>query len=288
MTLTPPPASEPAPVSNTAGGPTAADLSIRVAAVGDLHATSQSTGTFHRELLGAAADADVVLVAGDVTHNGRPEEARCVADQLRDLGAPVVATLGNHDHHSGHPEEVAAILAAAGVRVLEGTGVVLTIRGVRLGIGGVKGFGGGFPVSGVLHEFGEPQMKGFVAHARESAEALAAALAGLAADVRVALSHYAPVPDTLAGEPLGLWPALGSHLLGQAIDRSGVALAVHGHAHHGTGHGRTPGGVPVRNVARQVLQGPYGLYRLTSHARGWTVTDIGVPPQRCHHTKDDR
>jgi Icc-related predicted phosphoesterase len=235
--------------------------SIRIAAVGDLHATTQTGGKFRPGLLCAAAEADILLLAGDLTNNGQPEEARCVADELRDLGVVTAATLGNHDHHHGCPDEVAAILAGAGVQMLEGAGIVLTIRGMRLGIAGVKGFGGGFP-GAILHEFGEPQMKAFVSHARGSAEALEAALTELEADVRVAVTHYAPVPDTLAGEPLGLRPVLGSHLLDQAIDRSGATLAVHGHAHHGKELGATPGGVQVRNVARQVIQAPYALYTI--------------------------
>lgn len=226
---------------------------IRVAAVGDLHTTTQAAGRYRPGLQRAAQESDLLLLAGDLTHMGQLDEARCLAGEVRDMGRTAAAVLGNHDFQDGRQRTITDILTAAGIHVLEGTALVLTVRGVRVGVAGVKGGGGGFP-GGLIHEFGEPEVKAFAAAGRRAAETLATALAGLDADLRIVLTHYAPVPDTLAGEPRELYPVLGNHQLGQVIDRAGgVALAVHGHAHHGSEHGTTPGGTPVRNVAQHVI-----------------------------------
>jgi Icc-related predicted phosphoesterase len=147
--------------------------------------------------------------------------------------------------------------------VLEGQGTVVPVNGSRLGVAGVKGFGGGF-AGACATPFGEPEMKVFVEHTRRTADQLERALATLEADARVALVHYAPVPDTLEGERLEIYPFLGSYLLGEAIDRAGADLAVHGHAHAGTEKGATATGVPVRNVAMPVIGDAYRVYCLGS------------------------
>jgi Icc-related predicted phosphoesterase len=128
-------------------------------------------------------------------------------------------------------------------------------------VAGVKGFGGGF-AGRCASDFGEPEMKAFVRTTRESADALAAALLSLECDSLVALTHYSPVPDTLAGEPPEIYPFLGCYQLGQAIDSAPTALALHGHAHHGTERGTTPGGVRVRNVAHPVIKQAYSVFHL--------------------------
>jgi Icc-related predicted phosphoesterase len=130
-----------------------------------------------------------------------------------------------------------------------------------LGVAGTVGFGGGFP-SGMVADFGEPEMKAFAARGRALAAGLGEALRTLDCDVAVALTHYAPVPQTLEGEPREIYPFLGSHLLADVIDSCGVALALHGHAHAGSPDGRTPGGVPVHNVARPLLHRPYRVFPL--------------------------
>jgi Icc-related predicted phosphoesterase len=147
--------------------------------------------------------------------------------------------------------------------VLEGAGTVLELNGHTLGIAGAKGFGGGF-AGACASKFGEREMKNFVGTTEATAERLGAALRGLECDALVALTHYAPVPETLVGEPLEIYPFLGSYLLGQAIDSAPTALALHGHAHHGSERGRTPGGVPVRNVAHPVIKQAYNVYQLLS------------------------
>jgi Icc-related predicted phosphoesterase len=242
---------------------------IRVAAVGDIHLGPGSQGVLRPSFETLPECADILLLAGDLTRHGTPEEARVVAQEIRSLAVPVVAVLGNHDHHDDRPDEVTAVLEDAGAQVLEGRGTVVTSGGTRIGVAGTKGFGGGF-VGRCAGEFGEPVMKEFVRYSRLSADALRASLAALAeqdCDVRIALTHYSPVPDTLAGEPPEIYPFLGSYLLAEAIDTAGADLAVHGHAHAGTEHGMTSGGVKVRNVAQPVIGRAFHVYHLPVRER---------------------
>jgi Icc-related predicted phosphoesterase len=234
---------------------------IRIAAVGDVHLDADVVGRYRPALDQLPDVADVLLLAGDLTRHGTESEARCVATEFGGLGVPVIAVLGNHDHQSDQAPQVTRVLTDAGITVLEGEGTVLDCGGRRLGVAGVKGFGGGF-AGACASNFGEPEMKAFVAHTTAAADALGAALRGLDCDVRVALTHYAPVPDTLVGEPLEIYPFLGCYQLGQAIDSAPTALALHGHAHAGTEKGRTPGGVRVRNVAHPVIKQAYSVYHL--------------------------
>jgi Icc-related predicted phosphoesterase len=197
----------------------------------------------------------VLLLAGDLTRRGEVTEARVLADELRGLSVPVVAVLGNHDFHLDADREVRAVLEDSGVCVLEGESVTLEIDGQQVGIAGVKGFGGGFAGASAT-EFGEPEMKAFVAATRRSAESLERALTRLRGMARVALLHYSPVEGTLVGERGGVWPFLGSYLLAEAVDRAGADLVVHGHAHAGSTRAVTPAGIPVYNVAQAVIGTP--------------------------------
>jgi len=237
------------------------DGALRVAAVGDVHMDQDVVGRYRPALANLAGCADVLLLAGDLTRHGTPDEARCVATEFGGLDVPVIAVLGNHDYHSDAEEDVTAILKEAGIEVLEGAGTVVPTERGRIGVAGVKGFGGGF-AGRCATAFGEPETKAFVHTAERSADSLAKALRALDCDVRVALTHYAPVPDTLHGEPLEIYPFLGSHLLGEAIDATGTDLAVHGHAHAGCERGTTPGGVRVRNVAHPVIRQAYSVFRV--------------------------
>jgi Icc-related predicted phosphoesterase len=169
--------------------------------------------------------------------------------------------LGNHDFESDRVEALVKLLDDAGVRVLEGDAAVVEVGGETLGVAGTKGFGGGF-AGACGSDFGEPEMKAFVRHTRALADDLHRALASLRVDVRVALTHFAPVKDTLVGERPEIYPFLGSYLLGEAIDAAGADLIVHGHAHNGIEKGVTPGGIPVRNVALPVLKTAYAVYCL--------------------------
>ena len=239
---------------------------IRVAAVGDVHFAADVTGSLRPQLDRVHEHADVLLLAGDLTRVGLPEEAKALADELAGVRIPTVAVLGNHDYHADCEEEVTNVLASAGVRVLEGDSVELDVAGgERLGVAGVKGFGVGFPGASAS-DFGEPEMKAFVHTARESADQLRGAVDGLDTDRRVALLHYAPVEDTLQGERLEIWPFLGSYLLAEAVDAAGADLVVHGHAHGGSEKGMTPGGVHVRNVAQAVIRSAYRVYCLADRS----------------------
>jgi Icc-related predicted phosphoesterase len=237
---------------------------IRIAAMGDVHAGVDSHGQIAPGFADIGERADVLLLAGDLTCHGTREEAAVLVHELAAVPIPMVAVLGNHDHHCDQPDEVVATLTEAGIQVLEGDHLVLDVADARLGVAGVKGFGGGF-TGACASAFGEPEMKAFVEHTRRIADTLESSLAELdliGADVRVALLHYSPVPETLVGERLEIYPFLGSYLLAEAIDRVGAHLALHGHAHAGTEHGATPGGVPVRNVAQPVLGAAYRVYAL--------------------------
>jgi Icc-related predicted phosphoesterase len=238
---------------------------IRIAAVADVHMDDDVLGRFRPALRELPDQADALLLGGDLTRHGSAAEARCVAKEFGRLGVPVVAVLGNHDYHCDRVPQVVEILGEVGITVLEGSGVVLDTPGGRLGVAGAKGFGGGF-AGRCASEFGEPEMKAFIRTTCDIADKLGACLRDLDCDMLVALTHYAPVPDTLAGEPLEIYPFLGSYLLGQAIDSAPTALAVHGHAHHGSERGTTPGGVRVRNVAHPVIKQAYSVFHLgTEH-----------------------
>ncbi|BCJ51721.1 hypothetical protein Asp14428_31960 [Actinoplanes sp. NBRC 14428] len=236
---------------------------IRIAAVGDVHVDKDVLGRYRPALEQLPDVADVLLIAGDLTRHGTVEEAKCMATEFGDLAVPVVVVLGNHDHQSDLQDDVSRVLTDSGLTVLEGDGTVLELNGHRLGVAGAKGFGGGF-AGACASSFGEREMKNFVGTTEAIAERLGAALRGLECDALVALTHYAPVPETLVGEPLEIYPFLGSYLLGRAIDSAPTALALHGHAHHGSERGRTPGGVPVRNVAHPVIKQAYNVYQLLS------------------------
>jgi Icc-related predicted phosphoesterase len=234
---------------------------IRVAAVGDLHYGVGSADILRPSLEHLPERADLLLLAGDLTRCGGAEEVKLLAADLRQLSIPVVAVLGNHDYHADREQEVRAVLERANVRVLEGESVTLDVNETSVGIAGTKGFGGGFR-GAHGSDFGEPEMKAFVRHTRTLAERLEVALGSLKSDIRIALLHYSPIEATLVGERLEIYPFLGSYLLAEAIDRAGADIVFHGHAHHGSERGRTPGGVPVRNVAQPVIRHAYNVYSI--------------------------
>ena len=232
---------------------------IRVAAVGDLHVGTDAHAQWRDALKPVSDEADVLLIAGDLTRIGTPEEGRAVASALELVSIPIVAVLGNHDYHGGCEEEICGILGARGVHVLEGTTACIDVGDARVGIAGSKGFGGGF-VNACGSDFGEPEMKAFIRHTAAVSGQLRRSLDSLDVDLRVALLHYSPIPETLQGEHLQIYPFLGSHLLGEAVDRAGADLVVHGHAHAGSERGATPGGAAVRNVAQPVIHSAYRVY----------------------------
>jgi Icc-related predicted phosphoesterase len=238
---------------------TEAKGTITLAAIGDLHVSEHSENEF-RDLFAEMSEmADVAALCGDLTNFGKVREAEILAEDLKHLTIPTVAVLGNHDVEAGETEEVLRILEQAGVIVLDEQAVV--IEGV--GFAGVKGFLGGFG-RGELGAFGEDAIKAFVDEARNEARKLENALRSLRTDRAVAVLHYAPIAGTVEGEPLEIYPFLGSSRLANAVDRfDNVKAVVHGHAHRGRYEGATPRGVPVYNCARFVLEAelarPYAL-----------------------------
>lgn len=247
---------------------------VRFAAVGDLHVTKDSHGTLRSLFAQASEAADALLLTGDLTDYGTAEEAQVLADELAVVKIPIVAVLGNHDYESGTPEAVIERLAHVGVRVLDGE--ACEIEGV--GIAGVKGFAGGFG-RGSLGAWGEPAIKMFVQEALHEAMKLESALAKLRTARKIALLHYSPVSGTVAGEPVEIFPFLGSSRLEEPLLRYPVDAVFHGHAHRGTLEGKTINGVPVFNVARPLLlrsrpdQAPFRLFDLPREA-----ADVPAPP----------
>jgi Icc-related predicted phosphoesterase len=222
-----------------------AGVSVRVAAVGDLHCTRTSQGAFQTLFSRIAESAEVLLLAGDLTDYGLPEEARVLAKELSAVRLPTAAVLGNHDFESERQDEIRQILTDAGVTVLDGDACELH----GIGFAGVKGFGGGFGQR-ALGPWGEPIIKQFV---HEAALKLEAALARLRTERIVALLHYAPVQQTVDGEPLEIHPFVGSSRLEEPLGRYPVSFVIHGHAHRGQLEGRTKSGVPVYNVSMPLL-----------------------------------
>jgi Icc-related predicted phosphoesterase len=230
---------------------------LRIAAIGDLHVREDEPPQYAELFEEVSRRADVLLLAGDLTDLGKPQEARILAEQLRACRIPIVGVLGNHDFECEAADEVAAILKDAGLRLLDGQ--VTEVDGV--GFAGVKGFVGGFGRR-MLGSFGEPAIKAMVAESVNEAIRLENALRQVASKRACVLLHYAPIPETVQGEPLEIFPFLGSSRLAETIDRFKVSAVVHGHAHRGAYHGRTPGGVPVYNVARHIEKPtgrPYAL-----------------------------
>ena len=222
---------------------------LRIAAIGDLHVSKSSQGAFHALFAQISQTADVLLLCGDFTDYGLPDEARVLARELTStVKIPVIAVLGNHDYESGKQDEIRQILTDAGVTVLDGEAT--EVHGV--GFAGVKGFAGGFG-RGALGPWGEHAIKQFVQEAVDEALKLEAALARLRTTRRVAMMHYSPVRATVEGEPQEIFPYLGSSRLEEPINRYRVTAVFHGHAHRGTAEGRTSTGVPVYNVSMPLM-----------------------------------
>jgi Icc-related predicted phosphoesterase len=236
---------------------------VRIAAVGDVHAAP-----FDRAAAGAAvaaaADADCLLIAGDLTATGEPEEAAVLAEILAKSTVPVLYVLGNHDWHANRVPELREVLDGSGARMLERDHAELQVDGRTVGIVGLKGFVGGFAGSS-LPDFGEPLLRQVHAVATTDVVALDSGLDAVAhCDVRVVLLHYAPTDATLAGEPVGIHAFLGNARMAAPIAEHRPHLVLHGHAHSGTFAGDIDG-VPVHNVAAQLLDGPVHVFELGGH-----------------------
>ena len=251
---------------------------VRIAAVSDIHYSKDSHGAMQPLFEQITESADVLVLPGDLTDYGLAEEAKVLA---RDLTAtvkiPVIAVLGNHDYESDQPAELVKILSDAGVRMLDGD----TFETHGVGFAGVRGFCGGFG-RGALGAWGEPIIKQFVHEAVNEALKLEAALARLRTEHRIAILHYAPIRDTVEGEALEIFPFLGSSRLEEPLSRFDVTAVFHGHAHKGKPEGTTTKGIPVYNVAHQVLKScypdrpPFRLFEVhTAPSSEAGVTPIG-------------
>lgn len=223
---------------------------VRIAATADLHFGKSSAGMYQPLLSQIATAADMLLIAGDLTDYGLPDEARGLVKELTaSVRIPIVAVLGNHDYESGAEQEVREIFTDAGIHVLDGDAV--EVHGV--GFAGVKGFAGGFG-RGVLGPWGEQIVKLFVHEAVNETLKLESALARLRTDRKVVVLHYAPIVGTVEGEPLEIYPYLGCGRLEEPLSRYTVNAVVHGHAHKGSMDGRTATNVPVYNVALPLMR----------------------------------
>jgi len=246
---------------------------VRIAAVGDLHCTRTSAGALQPIFAQVGERADVLVLCGDLTDYGSPDEARVLARELTGVHVPVIGVLGNHDFECGKEGEVRSILADAGVVMLDGES--FETHGV--GFAGVKGFAGGFG-RGTLGAWGEPAIKHFVNEAVQEALKLESALARLRTPQRIAVMHYSPVRATVEGEPVEIFPWLGCSRLEEPIARYPVATVFHGHAHLGSPAGQTAAGVAVYNVAlpvlRRHLSGELPLRIITLNT---TEPDAGAP-----------
>jgi len=250
---------------------------IRIAAMSDVHYSRTSQGLLQSVFSQVAERADVLIIAGDLTDYGLADEARVLARDLTSLvKIPIVGVLGNHDYESGEESLVRSILVDAGVHMLDGDSVEL--HGV--GFAGVKGFAGGFG-RGALGPWGEQAIKLFVQEAVNESLKLESALARLKAQHKIAVLHYAPVRDTVEGEPVEIHPWLGSSRLEEPLTRFQVSAVVHGHAHKGAPEGKTSGGIPVYNVALPVLTAAYPdrpPYRMIEVPREQPVADSTPRP----------
>lgn len=234
---------------------------IRIAAAGDVHFDRKSHQRLSQHFKGLEAKADFLLLAGDLTQTGHPEEMKVLADDLRQCPIPVIAVLGNHDYHVDQVEQVIQILNSANVTVLEGNSIILEVNNLKVGIAGAKGFGGGF-VGACGSDFGEPEMKAFMRHSKNHARQLENVIKEMDVDYKVVLLHYSPTAQTLMGEKKEIYPFLGSYYLAEAVDYGKADICFHGHAHGGVERGETPGGVPVRNVAQPVIRHAFNIYTL--------------------------
>lgn len=236
---------------------------MKVAAIGDIHCRVTTLDIVKKLLPNIREEADALVITGDLTDTGLPEEAELLADQLQELRMPIMTVLGNHDHESEKEDEILSILRQRGIIILDG-GEVYEIGDV--GFVGTKGFAGGFGKN-LVQPFGEKSLKKFVRAGIKESVDLEVAISKMVCKHKFVVLHYAPIKETLIGEPPEIYAFLGSERLGVVLDRQNVDVAVHGHAHNGTPEGRTPGGIPVYNVSRYVQE--------AHNQRNYCIIDIG-------------
>jgi uncharacterized protein len=222
---------------------------VRIAATADLHYFSPRYGAVQEQLAQVRDQADLLVIAGDLTNYGKPSEMEPLLNSLVRLRLPIVAVLGNHDYESGSAADLMRMMTNEGIKLLDGT----AYERDGIGFAGTKGFPGGFG-RGALTAFGEVEVKAFVQAAIDEAMKLEKAMSQLRTEKRVVVLHYSPVVETVRGESPEIFPYMGSSRLAEVIDRHGADLIFHGHAHHGSPEGKTTAGIPVHNVALPILQ----------------------------------
>jgi Icc-related predicted phosphoesterase len=235
---------------------------IRVAAAGDIHVREGTEGRVRAPFMELRGRADLILLAGDLTTCGDPDEAAVLAEACRDLELPVIAVLGNHDWHQDRADEIASVLADAGILVLDRDSTTVEVNGLQVGVVGAKGFVGGFPGSH-LPDFGEPALRMVYAEATAEVKGIARGLQEInTCDVRIVLLHYAPTEETLVGEPEGIWAFLGTDRMAAPIREHEPDMVLHGHAHVGTFEGSI-GSVPVYNVSVPLIGKDFWIFELS-------------------------
>jgi Icc-related predicted phosphoesterase len=249
---------KPGPGTPNGHGPRA----IRIAAAGDIHCRESRRSEIEAAFAALAGQAELVLLAGDLTTHGEAAEAKVLADACEQLGIPTIAVLGNHDWHCGQEREITNTLTAAGITVLDRGSVIQEVGDTEVGVVGTKGFVGGF-IGSHLPDFGEPLLRSVYAETSREVEALDEGLRAVSGcPVRIVLLHYAPTSETLVGEPEGIWAFLGSDRLAPPISEHAPDLVLHGHAHAGRLEGRIAG-VPVFNVSVPVMERDFWLFELS-------------------------
>ena len=244
-------------------------MSIRIAAAGDVHIREANRDQLTDAFAGLRGQADLVLLAGDLTTHGDPEQGAWLAEACAGLDVPIVAVLGNHDWHADRADELIPVLEEGGIRVLERESAVFDLDGCEVGIAGLKGFVGGFPGSS-LPDFGEPLLRQVYRQTSDDVDALDESLREIAnCPYRIVLMHYAPCAETLRGEPEGIWAFLGNERIAAPIREHEPDLVLHGHAHAGTFEGRV-GASPVYNVSVPVMGRDFWVLELASLRRPTT------------------
>ena len=236
-------------------------MPIRVAAAGDIHCSEEERGRLETAFMDAERESDLILLAGDLTTYGEPEQGAVLADVARGIGVPVYAVLGNHDWHADRHDELVSALRGGGIHVLERAAEALTVKGLEVGIVGTKGFIGGFTDS-LLPDFGEPLLRRLYAETGAEVSALDRGLRRVCdCAVRIVLLHYAPTKETIEGEPETIWTYLGSERLAEPIAEHTPDLVLHGHGHRGSFAGRIDD-VPVFNVGVPVIGRDFWVFEL--------------------------
>jgi Icc-related predicted phosphoesterase len=239
---------------------------VRIAAVGDVHCRPSQREQAKAAFARLSGEADLLLLAGDLTTHGEREQAEVLVEACAGLDMPVLAVLGNHDHHVDRAAELTATLVEGGIEVLERDHRILEVGGVEVGIVGTKGFVGGFPGSH-LPDFGEPLLRRIYDETTQDVHALDAGLKAVGhCALRIVLLHYSPTSETLVGEPEGIWTMLGTDRLAAPILEHEPDLVLHGHAHAGTFEGRI-GEVPVHNVSVPVIRQDFWVFEMAGVER---------------------